>query len=72
MSTLRGLLSGAAALIIALVGANIHVNHSKAIGLGATRAGLFESFLSPVFWIVAVLLFALFFAASRPGSITKG
>ncbi len=65
MSTLRGFLSGAAALVVALVGTNIHINTSKATGLGAARSELLESPLSMVFWIVAGLLFALLFAASR-------
>ena len=65
MSNLRGFLSGIAALGGALIGANIHVSTSRAMGLGAARAEFLESPFSLVFWIVAVLLFALFFAASR-------
>lgn len=38
---------------------------SKATGMAAFKWLLVESVLSPRFWIVGVLLFVLFFAASR-------
>jgi hypothetical protein len=44
------------------------IGEQKATGLGAISGGLAESFFSPLFWIVALLLFALFFAASRLGN----
>src|SRR5437660_2541070 len=40
----------------------------KAIGLAAVAGGLVESVLSPLFWILAALFFALFFTASRLGN----
>jgi hypothetical protein len=42
-----------------------NLNPSKATGLAAVAGGLLESLFSPLFWILAVLFFALFFAASR-------
>jgi hypothetical protein len=37
----------------------------RAVGLAALEWMLVESLLSPRFWIVALLLFGIFFAASR-------
>ena len=45
-----------------------YVSAEKATGLMAVAGGLAESFLSPIFWLSAILLFVLFFAASRLGS----
>jgi hypothetical protein len=41
------------------------ISREKATGLAAVAGGLAESVFSPLFWILAVLLFALFYAASR-------
>jgi len=41
---------------------------TKTTGLGAVAGGLMESLYSPVFWIMVILLFALFFRASRLGN----
>ena len=44
------------------------INNSKATGMAAIARGLLESFFSPLFWILAISFFALFFAASRLSS----
>jgi ABC-type Na+ efflux pump permease subunit len=41
---------------------------TKATGLAVVAGGFLESLLSPLFWIVAIAIFALFFAASRLGN----
>ena len=69
----RGALSGVAAIFVALLGPGLlaalrDVSNEKATGLAAIAGGLLESLLSPLFWIVAVSFFALFFAASRLSS----
>ena len=73
MMILRGTLSALAAVIVGLLGPKLFfafrgINNSKATGLAAVVEGLLESFFSPLFWILAVLFFALFFAASRVSS----
>jgi hypothetical protein len=44
---------------------------SEATGLAALAALFVESIFSPRFWIVGILLFGLFFAASRSSSILR-
>ena len=44
------------------------ISTEKATGLAAVAGGLVESILSPLFWILAVLFFALLFGASRLGN----
>ena len=44
------------------------ISQGKATGLAAVAGGLAESVFSPLFWILAVIFFALFFAASRLGN----
>lgn len=71
--TLRGVLSAVAAIFAALLGPGLvsalwGINSSKATGLAAVAGGFLESFFSPLFWILAVSFFALFFAASRLSS----
>jgi hypothetical protein len=73
MTILRGTLSALAAVFVGLLGPGLFfalrgINNSKATGLAAVVAGFLESFFSPLFWILAVLFFALFFAASRLSS----
>ena len=73
MTTLRGVLSAVAAIFVALLGPGLVVafrgiNNSKATGLAAVAGGFVESLFSPLFWILAVSFFALFFAASRLSS----
>jgi len=41
------------------------ISQEKATGLAAFAAELVESVFSPLFWILVVLFFALFYAASR-------
>ena len=69
----KGILSGVTALFLALcVPGLVHafkgVNQDKATGLAAVAGGLTKAIFSPLFWILAVALFALFFAASRLNS----
>jgi hypothetical protein len=73
MAILRGMLSALAAIFIGLLGPGLFfalraINNSKATGLAAVVGGLLESVFSPLFWILAVLFFALFFAAGRLSS----
>ena len=73
MTTLRSVLSALAAILVALLGPGLvvalrNVSTSKATGLAATAGGLLGSLFSPLFWILAVSFFALFFAASRVSS----
>jgi hypothetical protein len=66
MDYFKGILSGLAAIFIAgswLVFRD--TGQEKATALAAFAAELVESVLSPLFWILAVLFFALFYAASR-------
>ena len=73
MAYLRGLLSGVAAIFVALVGPGLlhafrAIGQQKATGLGVVWGGFLESLLSPQFWVLAILFFSLFFAASRLSS----
>jgi hypothetical protein len=69
VTTLRGVLSAVAAVFVALLGPGLVViNKSKATGLAAVAGGFLESLFSPLFWILAVSFFVLFFAASRLSS----
>ena len=70
MNYVKGILSGLTAIILAeCVPGSWSVfrgiSREKATGLGAVAGGLSESAFSPLFWILAVLFSALFFAASR-------
>jgi hypothetical protein len=44
------------------------ISEQKATGMGAVAGGLMGSALSPLFWTLGLLFFALFFAASRLGN----
>jgi len=73
VTTLRCVLSAVAAIFVALLGPGLvsalwGINNSKATGLAAVVGGFLESLFSPLFWILAVSFFALFFAASRLSS----
>jgi len=73
MAILRGTLSAVAAVFLGLLGPGLFfafrgIGYSKATGLAAVVGGFLESFFSPLFWILAVLFFAVFFAASRLSS----
>ncbi|PYX95888.1 MAG: hypothetical protein DMG71_07790, partial [Acidobacteria bacterium] len=70
MDYFKGILSAIAAIFLAeCVPGSWSVfkgiSARKATGLGAVAGGLVESIFSPMFWILAVLFFTLFFAASR-------
>lgn len=69
MNYVKGLLSGLAAIFLAeFVGPwSIFkgISEQKATGLGAVAGGLMWSAFSPLFWTLALLFFALLFAASR-------
>jgi hypothetical protein len=72
MDYLKSVLSGLAAIFIAeVVFAWPFLRGSKATGLAALLALFVESLLSPKFWIVGILLFGLFFAASRGSTIPR-
>jgi hypothetical protein len=69
MGYIKGILSGLAAIFIAeFVCFWPFLRGSKATGLTAVVTLLVENISSPKFWLVGVLLFWLFFAASRLGN----
>jgi len=73
MTTVRGVLSAVAAVFISLLGPGVvfalrGMNNSKATGLAAVAGEALESLFSPLFWILAISFFAMFFAASRLSS----
>lgn len=73
MAIVRGTLSALAAIFGCLLGPGLFfalrgINNSKATGLAAVAGGFLESLFSPLFWILAVSFFTLFFAASRLSS----
>jgi hypothetical protein len=73
MNYVKGILSGLAAIFLAeCVPGSWSVfkgiSEQKATGLGAVGAGIMESAFSPLFWTLALLFFALLFAASRLGN----
>jgi hypothetical protein len=69
MNYVKGILSGLAAMVLAqCVGPWSMfkgISEQKATGLGAVAGGLMWGAFSPLFWALALLFFALFFAASR-------
>jgi hypothetical protein len=72
MDYIKGILSGLAAIFVAeCVFLWPTLDGSKATGLVALKGLLMASVLSPRFWIVGVLLFGLFFAASRGGTVLR-
>ena len=62
----RAALSGVAGVVAALLGPGLlwSIGQQKATGIGVVVGGL----MSPRFWILAILLSCLFFAASRVSS----
>jgi hypothetical protein len=69
---IRGTLSAVAAILVAeFVFLWPMLRGSKATGMAAFKWLLLDSSLSPRFWIVAVLLFGLFFAASRASAALR-
>jgi len=72
MNYVKGVLSGLAATIIAeLVFVRPFLRDSKATGLDALLSLFVEGLLLPKFWIVAILLFGLFFLASRANTVLR-
>jgi len=70
---LRVTLSALAAVIVALLGptsvqAFQEGNNSRATGFAAVVGDALESFFTPLFWVIALALFALFLATSRLSS----
>ncbi|MFZ0867237.1 MAG: hypothetical protein WAN06_11365 [Candidatus Sulfotelmatobacter sp.] len=67
MNYVKGILSGLAALFLAqCVGPwSMFKGISEQKATGAVAGGLMWSAFSPLFWTLALLFFALFFAASR-------
>jgi hypothetical protein len=71
MDYAKGILSGLVAVILAeLVPGVLWVftSGTKATGLAAVAGAFVESLFSFRFWILAILFFAVFFAASKLGS----
>ena len=69
MAYLRVVLSGVAALFVALlVPLFLLIGSTKTTGFGAITATFLGSIVSPWCWLIAVVSFALFFMASRIGS----
>ena len=72
MNYFKGILSGIAAIFLAECAGPWFVfkgiSQGKATGLAAVAGGLVESVFSPLFWVLAALFFAFFFAASRSGN----
>jgi hypothetical protein len=69
---LKGVLSGVAAIFVALLGPGLlqalkSISRQQANGLGAI-AGFWNPLFSPLFWILAISSFVLFLTASRLGS----
>ncbi len=68
----KGVLSAISAIFIAeFVFAWPLLNGSKATGLAVLVGLIVESLLSPRFWIIGMLLFGLFFVASRASTILR-
>lgn len=66
MGYIKGTLSAVAAMLVAeFVFLWPTLSGSRATGMAALHWLLLESVFSPRFWLVGVLLFGLFFAASR-------
>ena len=70
MTYLKVVLSAVAAIFADLLGSAIWTmfqlsDPSKAIGITALLGMALERLRSPLFWVFAILLFALFFAAGR-------
>jgi len=70
---LKTILSGVAALFLAEVVPGPWsmfrgMSAEKATGLAAVVGGFVESLFSPLFWVLAILLFLMFFYASRLGN----
>jgi hypothetical protein len=71
MAYLRVVLSGVAAMLVALLvplwPLIFLIGGAKTVGFGAITATFLGSIASPWCWLIAVVSFALFFMASRLG-----
>jgi hypothetical protein len=67
---IRTLISAVASLIAAFLGPILiwEISTQRQTGLGALVGGLVTALTSPKFWLLAVVLFAAFFGASRIGN----
>ena len=70
MTYAKGALSVTASLSIAIFGPGLWntfhgISEQKATGMGAVAGGLMEALLSPALWIIALVLFGMFYATSR-------
>ncbi len=70
MVYLKGILSALAAIVLAELIPSLWwlvsgADGSKATGIAAVAGGLVENLLTPRFWILSIVLFALFFLAGR-------
>jgi hypothetical protein len=73
MTYVRGCLSGLASLFLAgfvlmFITAFRDMSQTKATGLAALAGGVVESIFSPLFWLLAILFFVVFFATGRLSS----
>jgi hypothetical protein len=72
MDYVKDILSGFAAIFIAEFAFSWPLfGGSKATGMAALAANFVESIFSPRFWIVGVLVFGLFFMASRSRTVLR-
>ncbi len=70
MTYVRGCLAGLAALflsgfVLMFITAFREASQNKAIGLAVFPIWLIDSVRSPLFWLLAILFFAVFFATGR-------
>ena len=73
MTYVRGCLSVLASLFLAgfvlmIITAFRDMSQTKATGLAALAGGVVESVFSPLFWLLAILLFGVFFVTGRLSS----
>ena len=72
MDYLKGILSGLAAIFVAeFVFFWPILSREKATGVGVLKILMLESTLSLRFWIVGILLFGVFFVASRATTVLR-
>jgi hypothetical protein len=72
MGYLKDILSGLAAIFVAEFAFFWPtISGEKATGVAVLKILLLESVLSPRFWIIGVLIFGLFFAASRGSTVLR-
>ena len=78
MTYAKGCLTVLAAVILAafvpsVISAFRSMSQDKAVGLAVIPASMLESIVSPLFWLLAVTFFAMFFATGRlTSSVLRG